>query len=128
MCSQLHKALSLAQPLSVSWSHISGYLLPMPLGVLSQIVMDNLPCLLLPVLAQSHKSLSSLPGCSGSLIPILFSHLVHLVRSVDSALFFKDFFDMDHFSSLYGICDIVSMFLGIFCPQGMSGLSSPARD
>ena len=39
MCSQLRSGLSLAQPLSVSWSHISGCLLPMLLGVLSQLWM-----------------------------------------------------------------------------------------
>ena len=39
MCSQLYSTLSLAQPLSMSWSHISGCLLPMLLGVLSQLWM-----------------------------------------------------------------------------------------
>lgn len=90
-------------------------------------VVDDLPRLLLSVLAQSHKRPSSPPSHSASLIPLLFSHLVHLVTSVDSTLFFKDVFDKDHFSRLYGIYDIISILFGVFCPQGMSDLSSPTR-
>ena len=57
-----------------------------------------------------------------------FMGLVLTSTKVLACVFFKRFFDVDHFKNLYWICyNIASFYVLLFCPQGMWDLSSLMR-